>query len=420
MDPIKDKNFLGFFGKPLIEHQLGILRKAGFADIVVVYGAHNKEALSALKKVKCVEQKDLDAGMKGAVLAARECVEENEPVLIVSSNDVVDVEAFELINEHSQSAPEVDGFMVAKKVSEYFPGGYVAFDGDHILQQIVEKPGPGNEPSSLVNIVIHLWKNPSELFAFLEKFENGNDDAYELAISEMIKNDRKIKVLEYKGPWQPIKYPWHILDVWKTLFGNTEIMIKKSAEIAESATIKGNVVIEDGVRVFENAVINGPCYIGKNTVIANNALVRDSHIGENCVIGFSTEVARSYLADHVWTHSNYIGDSVILDNVSFGAGCVTGNLRLDDLDVSVNIKGEKISSGKNKLGLICGENVRVGVNTSFMPGVKIGNNSFVGAGIFLNEDVPDGKYVYGKWDLQMRDNNKSASLEERKKMRDKL
>jgi UDP-N-acetylglucosamine diphosphorylase / glucose-1-phosphate thymidylyltransferase / UDP-N-acetylgalactosamine diphosphorylase / glucosamine-1-phosphate N-acetyltransferase / galactosamine-1-phosphate N-acetyltransferase len=425
MSPVKDKNFLEFLGKPLIEHQLKTLHDAGFADFFVVCGAHNISELEEFGykspyNVTCIEQKNLDDGMKGAVLSVRDHLEENEPILIVSSNDVVEVEAFELVNENSQVADGIDGFMVAKKVLEYFPGGYVAVDGDSILQQIVEKPGPGNEPSSLVNLVIHLWKNPSELFAFLDKNENGNDDAYELAISEMIKNDRKIKVLEYDGDWYPIKFPWHIFDVWKMLFGGVETHIADSAEIADSAVIKGNVIIEEGVKIFDNAVLNGPCYIGKNSVIANGSLVRDSHVGANCVVGYSTEIARSYLADHVWTHSNYIGDSVIGKNTSFGAGCVTGNLRLDDGNVVVSVKDAKIDTGRNKFGLICGENVRVGVNTSFMPGVKVGNDSFIGAGIFLNEDIGDSKFVYGKWDLVIKDNKTSASLEDREKMKEKL
>ncbi|MBU1992225.1 MAG: sugar phosphate nucleotidyltransferase [Patescibacteria group bacterium] len=425
MKPIKDKNFLEFLGKPLIEHQLDTLHKAGFGDFVIVCGGHNLEQVEEFSykcpyNIKCVEQKDLDAGMAGAVLAAKDHIEDNEPILVVSSNDVVEVGAFKLVNEHSQEQEGIDGFMVAKKVDSYFPGGYVAAGDDHILLKIVEKPGEGNEPSDLVNLVIHLWKNPMELCAFLEEVESENDDKYEVAIDELIKNDRKIKVLEYKGRWQPIKYPWHIFGVWKMLFDQADKRISKTAEISKKATVKGDVIIEDGVKIFENAVVNGPCYIGKNAVIANNALVRDSHISADCVVGYSTEIARSYLSPQVWTHSNYIGDSVIGPNNSFGAGCVTGNLRLDEKNISVNIKDEKVDCGKNKFGLVTGENLRAGVNISFMPGVKVGNDCFIGAGIFLNEDVEDEKFVYGKWQLETKDNTFRVDADSRKEMQDKL
>ena len=77
-----------------------------------------------------------------------------------------------------------------------------------------------------------------------------------------------------------------------------EALDAKKVEIAKSATIRGeNVYLEDGVRIMDNAVIIGPAYIGKNTIIATNAMVRGSHIGADCVIGFGTEVARSYVGE---------------------------------------------------------------------------------------------------------------------------
>ena len=136
--------------------------------------------------------------------------------------------------------------------------------------------------------------------------------------------------------------------------------------------------------------------------------------------GFGTEIARSFLADQVWTHTNYIGDSVIGRNTSFGSGSVTGNLRLDEKEIPVIIGGEKVSTGTNKLGAIIGENVRVGINTSLMPGIKIGNNCFIGGGISVAQDVPDSKFVYGKWELTMKDNTASISPSAREQMMRKL
>jgi len=148
--------------------------------------------------------------------------------------------------------------------------------------------------------------------------------------------------------------------------------------------------------------------------------VRCSQIGDDCVIGFGTEVARSHIGDHVWTHTNYIGDSVIGNNCSFGAGTVTGNLRLDEEHISVNIHGEKICSGTNKFGLVTGDNVRCGINTSFMPGVKIGNNCFIGAGIIVAQDVEDDKFVYGKTELTIKDNISKTDLGKREEMEKQL
>lgn len=274
-----------------------------------------------------------------------------------------------------------------------------------LLEEIVEKPGEGNEPSDVINLVVHYHADGKKLIAVLKNTATTRDDRYEAALDKMIKAGAKIKVVPYDGAWHPIKYPWHIFGAADYYFHHNKKYISKKAVISDRAVIKGDVVIEDGVKIFENAIINGPVYLGKNTVVANNALVRDSFIGENCVVGFGTEIARSFIGNDVWTHSNYIGDSLIGNNCSFGSGTVTGNLRLDEKNIMVNIGDAKIDSGRNKLGVIMGDNVRCGINTSIMPGVKIGNNCFIGAGIVVPYDLADNSYAYGKVELTVKENN---------------
>ena len=167
--------------------------------------------------------------------------------------------------------------------------------------------------------------------------------------------------------------------------------ISPSAYISEKAVIDGKVVIDDNVRVFENAVIRGPVYIGPDSVIGNNSLVREySHIGANCVVGYSTEVKGSYIGDGCWFHMSYIGDSIIGEGCSFGAGTILSNFRFDERNISVKIEGELIDSELDKFGAIIGNNSKTGVNVSVMPGVKIGPNSIVGSHVCLTEDLePD-------------------------------
>lgn len=428
LKPLGDKNFLNFLGKPLLQWQLEQLYKAGFKDVVVVGGAHNLEEISGLIKnvpneVTVVEQENLNEGMAGAVLAAKKMIAKKEPVLIVSGNDVIESSAFEQIMAAHRVAEH--GLLLAKEVDAYFPGGYLKTDEDFFCKNIVEKPGKGNEPSNLVNIVVHYFGQSGDLFKTLEEIDSKNDDRYESALAEMMNKGARIRAIPYEGFWKPVKYPWHVLDLTehflKTL---SEYEIRNlentGIEIADTATVKGGVYLEDGVKILDNAVVAGPAYIGRNTVIATNALVRNSHIGDNCVIGFGTEVARSYVGNCVWTHSNYIGDSIIGDNCSFGAGTVTGNLRLDEAAVLVNVEGSKVSAERNKLGLIMGSGVRCGINTSFMPGVKIGRNSMVGAGIVVAADVEEGKYVYGKTELIVKDNTSKLSPAVRAEMQKKL
>ena len=408
MQPVEDKNFMKFLGKPLIQWQLELLHENCFDDVLVVGSAHNMDRISDIGKsldmnVEICEQEDLELGMAGAVLSAKDKLD--GPVLIFSSNDVVESKAFELLKDAALG--NEDAYILGKKVTEYFPGGYLEVE-DGFIKNIIEKPEPGSEPSDLVNLVVHVHKDFGKLVNYLEKVSSDKDDRYEVALSGMIKDGVKMKAVSYDGVWLPIKFPWHVRKVFDHFFEKADKGVSDSAKISKNAVINGDVIIEDGVKVFDCAVVNGPCFIGKDSIVATNALVRESNIGEKCVIGFASEVARSFLGDSVWTHSNYIGDSVLGNNISFGAGCVTGNLRLDEKNVLVDYDGKKLDTQSSKFGIVVGDNVRFGINASIMPGVKIGSGSFIGAGVVIAQNIPEKSFVRGSWDLKISENHSSV------------
>lgn len=408
--PIEDKNFLKFCGKTLIEFQLESLQAAGFQDILIAVGEHNRariEAVAARFGATVIQQENLDEGMAGALLAAEPHLSQ-EPLFVVSSNDVVEPEAYASVLKASESG--ADAYLLAVQVKEYFPGGYLNVE-DGRITGMVEKPGSGNEPSDLVNIVLHFFREPSTLFTALKSTASDRDDRYEVALDTLMRIQR-FEAVPYRGLWQPVKFPWHVLDLMAYFFEHMVAEIHPSAQISPSASIQGAVRIEEGAKVFDNAVIQGPAYIGKNSVVANNALVRGSILGDDCVVGYSTEIARSFIGDDCWFHSNYVGDTVMGDDNSFGAGAVCANLRLDEKEI-----GE---SKRNKLGPILGDHIRVGVNTSLMPGVRIGSNTMIGSGLVIAQDIEAGKFVNGKMELEIKDNRATLSPSSREEMKRKL
>ena len=398
--PIEDKNFLKFAGKTLIEHQLDTLKRVGLTDICIVGGGHNLEKLDKIAKeygAKLIEQKDLDEGMAGAILAAEHELKD-EPLLIFSSNDVLAQSAFEAMLKAKDS--DTDAYLLAYEVQEYFPGGYLKTEGKRITG-IVEKPGAGKEPSNWVNIVLHLFKDPKSLITALKTVSSDQDDRYEEALQTLM-SKHHFEAVPYTGFWQPIKYPWHVLELMNFSFKVMGARVHPSVQTAESAVIKGDVVIEEGARIMDHATIVGPAYIGKNTIIGNNALVREAMIGDNCVVGYNTEVARSFIGDDCWFHTNYVGDTVMGDDCSFGAGAICANLRLD----AGKIKSSGIMTPCDKLGPILGSHIRIGVNTSLMPGVRIGSNTSITSGLVIAEDIDNGKFVSGKTELSIQENRR--------------
>ncbi len=391
----KDKALLEFCGKPLILHQLETARKAGLNQFVIVDNTANsadlKVAVARLKGVSIdFVSQPKPSGMADALLHASALLG-NEPFVLVNSNDIFESSAYvELLNQYQKNSGYFS-YLTSYQVPDYFPGGYLAVDENGEVQHIVEKPAKGEEPSDLVNIVIHLHTQPHKLLNYLAGTSPATDDAYEKALDRMIADGHRMRAIIYRGAWQAIKYPWHILGAMDYFLNRLTGQISPSAQISEKAIIEGDVIIEDNAKLLEGSVIRGPSYIGQNSIVGNGALVRNSAIGNNCVIGYGTEIKHSYIGDRCWFHSNYIGDSVIEDDCSFGAGAVAANLRLDEANIVVKVADDTVDTGRDKLGALVGRNCRIGVNASLMPGIRVGAYSFVGAQVCLSRDLETGK-----------------------------
>lgn len=388
--PLTEKTLFPVAGKTILEHQLERLKRCGVHETILVTGAHNHdETVRLFPNAEIIQQEDPQLGTRGALLSALPACG-NETVLIVCGNDLVDDAAITGVL-HAAKSDGRAGAILGKRMQTYFPGGYLTVDGG-VAKGIVEKPGEGNEPSDLVNIELHVHNDASRLLSELERIDNLRDDGYEQALAALFQTDA-YAVVEYDGRWNAVKFPWHLLDALPVLLDGIEPRIDPTAQVHPTAVIEGPVVLGPGAKVFPYATVKGPCTVGANTIIGNNSLVWHSSIGDNCVIGFGTEVKASVLHSHVWTHSTYLGDSVIGRNVSFGAGSVTGNLRLDEGIVQSMHNDAKIPTGRTKLGAIIGADCRIGIHASLNPGIKIGRGSLVGGHVLLEQDVDDGSFV---------------------------
>jgi NDP-sugar pyrophosphorylase family protein len=389
------KTLLKFCGKPLILRQLETAKSTGLNQFVIIANPDNIADLKSI--VAGFNGINIDfalqpkpSGMADALRNASALISD-EPFVLVNSNDIFETSAYvELLSQYQKNSGYVS-YLTSYKMPNYFPGGYLVVDEDGEVQHIVEKPAKGEEPSNLVNIAVHLHTQPQKLLNYLAETSSTTDDAYEKALNRMITEGHKMKAIIYRGQWQAIKYPWHILEAMDYFLNRLTRQISPFAQISEKAVIEGNVIIEDNVRVLEGSVIRGPSYIGQNSIVGNGALVRNSAIGSDCVIGYGTEIKHSYIGGRCWFHSNYIGDSVIEDDCSFGAGAVTANFRLDEAKIVLKVAGDTVNTGRDKLGALVGRGCRIGVNASLTPGVRVGTYSFVGAQVCLSRDLEAGK-----------------------------
>ncbi|HEV8637067.1 MAG TPA: NTP transferase domain-containing protein [Chloroflexota bacterium] len=411
--PLTQKSLLPFGGRALLERRIDELVRAGVAEVVIVANSDNEARMRAIAgsaataRVHVVVQ-TTPGGMGDALLRCAPLLEgelAGRPLLVNQVHDLVESELFGSLLAALEKG-DADAFVVGVKLTSYFPGGYLSVEGDRAVS-VVEKPPPGSEPSDLMKIVADLIRRPSDLLAALRSVEPNPDDQYERAWAKLMAA-RTVRVFGYSGPWVPIKYPWDVLRA-------TELMLVQLTKagtpppgagtvVHPTATVSGPVLLGERVRVWAGAAIVGPAIVGDDTIVGNGALVRGSIVGRGCTVGFATEVARSYLGDGCELHTNYVGDSVLGDDVSFGSGTVTANLRLPEDNVRITVEGQRLDTGRQKVGALVGSHVRVGINASLMPGVRIGSKAAVGPGVLLKRDLPDGQMVTVRQELDVQPN----------------
>lgn len=184
-------------------------------------------------------------------------------------------------------------------------------------------------------------------------------------------------------------YPWEALAGIKEMviaLGNT-----LDGELYDK--VGENVWISKSAKIYPNNYIEGPCIIGHNTEVRPGAFIRGSVlVGENCVVGNSTEIKNSILFDNVQVpHYNYVGDSILGYKSHMGAGSITSNVKSDKTLVVIKVQdGEKIETGRKKVGAMLGDFVEIGCGSVLNPGTVVGRESSVYPLSSVRGVVPEG------------------------------
>lgn len=386
------KTLFPFFGKTLFDFSVLASLPREVDSVVIISNNENQQAVKALKlpKPTVTVLQSQPLGMADAILSAAGELQDRR-LLVIIADDVADPKLLTNVLSFARRQTKAFAVLPGWKTQGYFPGGYLRVDRNRVLG-IVEKPQPDTIPSPYVAISGQYISDSNLLLSELKRV-GSSDDAYEQALT-MLAVRQNILCMPYEGAFSSLKFPWNVLDTLEVLFAMHGTIHKgRNVEIKSNVVIEGQVYLGDNVKIYENTKIIGPCFIGAGTIIGNNTIIRQSHIGRDCVMGFNTDITRSYVGDNCWFHSNYIGDSVLMGDISMGSGAVLANLRLDDGEIFSVVKGVKTATGKTKLGAMVGTGVRIGVNASIMPGVKIGDGTFIGSGVLLDRDIEENSFV---------------------------
>ena len=178
---------------------------------------------------------------------------------------------------------------------------------------------------------------------------------------------------------------------------SVHIVNKQNVFLGKNGTIKpgvvldastGPIIISDDAFVFPNAVIEGPCFIGKETKIKSGATIyENTSIGNVCKVG--GEVEQSIFMDYSnKQHAGFIGHSYLGSWVNLGADTNNSDLKNNYSKIKIKLSNKEVDTGCQFLGLLIGDHSKSAINTMFNTGTVVGFSSNIFASGFPEKYVP--------------------------------
>jgi UDP-N-acetylglucosamine diphosphorylase / glucose-1-phosphate thymidylyltransferase / UDP-N-acetylgalactosamine diphosphorylase / glucosamine-1-phosphate N-acetyltransferase / galactosamine-1-phosphate N-acetyltransferase len=370
MEPLTSdcpKVMLQVANKPILEHIVNSAIDAGIEGFVFITGYLEQQIREYFGEgskwgasIEYVPQKE-QLGTADAIGYAKGHVE--EAFLVLNGDMLIGQEDLKALLSRTEEA-----VICVKEVDNPSDFGVLETENNKVVR-IIEKPK--NPPTNLANAGIYLFRE--SIFDFIDITQPSVRNEFEItdSIQMLIDSGAAVGYSPLEGRWIDIGYPWDLLKANEQLLKD----LKGSCEgtVEPNATIKGEVTIGKGTFVRNGSYIEGPVVIGENCDIGPNCYIRSSTaIGNNARVGNAVEIKNTIIMEgtHVG-HLSYVGDSVIGRRCNFGAGTKVANLRHDGKNIKVRIKSKLLDSGRRKLGVIMGDDVHTGINTSINIGVMI-------------------------------------------------
>jgi bifunctional UDP-N-acetylglucosamine pyrophosphorylase/glucosamine-1-phosphate N-acetyltransferase len=349
--------------RPLVAHTVDAAVDAGATELLFVVGyeadrvrEHFGDEYRGVQLSYAVQEEQL--GTAHAAAAAREHLDGD--FVVLNGDDLYDRAAIEALFD---ACPAVGAY----RVDDPRPYGVFSLDGERVTG-VVEKPD--DPPSNRVNVGAYHF--PAEAADWLTEVEESERGEYEITdVVERLVGAREVRAVPVER-WLGVGRPWELLEanVWK--LGELDGQ-RLSGDVADDATLSGPVVVEPGATVEPGVVVEGPALLRSGADVGPNAYLRGATLlGQYVHVGNGVEVKNSVLMRGAAVpHLSYVGDSVLGENVNLGAGTQVANLRHDDADIRMTVKGERVSTGRRKFGVVAGPGAKTGVNTSLDPGVVL-------------------------------------------------
>lgn len=183
----------------------------------------------------------------------------------------------------------------------------------------------------------------------------------------------------------------HAATPWDITGNLPDIISYKLAGLGNEYDIKNGIAIHKTATVEPSVIIKAPAIICENCFIGAHAYLRGGvYLGQNTTIGTSCEIKTSIIMHKsAVAHFNFIGDSIIGNNVNFEAGSIVANHfnERTDKEIFILVNSNVVATNAVKFGALVGDYSKIGANAVLSPGTILNSNTIVKR-LELVEQVP--------------------------------
>ncbi len=407
-------------GKTMLEHVIATLREVGGQRVTVVVGVAREQVIAALPDEGveiAVQEQQLGTGH--AVDSARDLYEGFEGDIICTYVDIpliTPATLLHLVEQHREQGAAAT--MLTTIVGDPTGYGRVIRDDAGMVAGVVEHRDADEATLAIreINTGIYCFRGP-ELFAALRHVDNDNTQG-EYYLPDVLKwlraeglpvagcvaadpeelmgiNDR-IQLAQADAVCRR-RVREALMREGVSMIDPDSICIDAGVRIGRDTVIQPGALIEGDTVIGEDCEIGGNCRI-RNSIVGDGCVIRhcscvsesvvedhseigpfahirgNSTVGRGAAVGSYTEINRSTIGPGSKSrHFSYLGDSVIGSNVNIGAGTITCNF-----------------DGYRKHQTSIGDGAFIGSDTIFVAPVQVGAGAVTGAGSVITDEVPDG------------------------------
>jgi len=357
--------------KPILHHIIEALDNTTIDEIIIVIGYQKNKILQYFKDypklpIKYIEQ-EKQLGTAHALYQAKDEIDDD--FLVVFGDNLIDVQSLQKMIDLKTS----NGILIT---SHAHPSNYGVVDvNDSILTNIVEKPEKDGDRF----IATGIYRFDPSIFDHIKQ----SIDQGKLGMSAIIQSllDQQVTIgTEKTKSWRDIVYPWDLLSVNESY--TSKITRKIGGTIEKQVHIKGPIVIGENTRISSGTYLVGPLIIGNDCEIGPNSCIFPSTvIGNNCVVQPFTSIRNSIIMDDTRVGAqSYIARSIIAERVMLGH-----HVTLSENNAMVTI-GDEMKK-VNDVGVMIGEDTRIGNQVSIDSGVIIGKDCLVDSLTHITKNI---------------------------------